>query len=255
MAKTAGMGDQLYVDGVNLSGDTGSLGRIGGGHSPLEVTGIDKSAFERIGGLRDGGIDWAVWMNLTTAAAATATDPAGAHEVLSSLPTTDRYVTYGRGQTAGNPAASCLAKQIGYDWSRAQSGELTGAVSAVSNGFGLDWGVLLTNGRRTDTTATSPATGLDLTTATTLFGWQAYLHVFSITGTSVTVTIQDSADNSAFTTLTGGAFTAATAKGAQRLQGGRTATVRRYVRVITTGTFSEAVFAVAFTRNDVAVAF
>jgi hypothetical protein len=255
VAKGTGLGDQLYADGVNLSGDTGSLSRVGGGPAPHDLTGIDKYAFERKGGLRDGGLEWAVWMNLTTAAAATATDPAGAHEVLSSLPTSDRIVSYLNGQIAGNPGASCVAKQINYDWSRANDGALTGAVSAQANGFGIDWGVQLTNGRRTDTTATSPATGLDLTTASTAFGWQAYLHVFSVTGTSVTVTLQDSADNSAFAGLTGAAFTAATTKGAQRLQGGRTATVRRYVRAITTGTFTEAIFAVVFTRNTSPVEF
>jgi len=72
----------------------------------------------------------------------------------------------------------------------------------------------------------------------------------AFTGTSVTATIQDSADNSTFATLTGGLrFTAATAAGVQRLQGGRTATVRRYLRVATTGTFSSATFSVVFVRN------
>jgi len=122
---------------------------------------------------------------------------------------------------------------------------------------GLDWGRLITAGKRTDTVATSPATGTDFNLeggATTLFGWQAWLHVFAFTGTSVTVTLQDSADNSAFTSLTGGAFTAVTTSpGFQLLLGGRTATVRRYIRAITTGTFSNFQFGLQFTRNQQSV--
>jgi len=131
---------------------------------------------------------------------------------------------------------------------------LTFAVQALANGYGLDWGRTLTAGKRTDTTATNGAS-VDHTDVTTAFGWQAFLHVFAFTGTSVTVTLQDSADDSAWANLAGGAFTAASGITSQRLEGGRTATVRRYLRAITSGTFSNAVFAVVFTRNLTAVAF
>ena len=241
MAKQTGLGDLLLIDGVNFSGDIGSLGRIGGGNSPLDITGIDKFGFERIGGKRDGGIEFSAFFN----------DAAGAaHLNLRGLPLTDREATYFRGQTLGGSGASIIAKQINYDPTRADSGELTLAVQALANGFGLEWGDQLTAGLRTDTTATN-GTGVDLIDVTTAFGWQAYLHVLSVVGTSVTVAIQDSADNAAFAALTGGTFAAVLAGtfGAQRLQGGSTATVRRFLRVVTTGTFSSAVFAVVFTRN------
>ena len=51
MAKSSGLGDNFYVGGYDLSGDTQSLGRIGGGAELLETTGIDKSGIERLGGL------------------------------------------------------------------------------------------------------------------------------------------------------------------------------------------------------------
>ena len=87
------------------------------------------------------------------------------------------------------------------------------------------------------------------------FGAQAHLQVTGFAGTSVTVAVQDSADNSTFTAVTGLTFTAATAAPAwQRLATGN-ATVRRYLRIATTGTFSNAVFAVALTRNLAATAF
>lgn len=244
MSKQSGLGDRLYVGGVNLSGDVGSVKKIGGSIATLEVTGIDKSAFERIGGMRDGGIDFDTFFNPAAGAS---------HQTLKALPTTDIQVSYFRGAVLGSPAASCVTKQIDYAGERADDGAFTFSVSATSNGFGLEWGRQLTAGAQTDTTATN-GTAID-TLASASFGWQAYLHVFSVTGTSVTVTLQDSADNVSFANITGGAFTAvlAAATSAQRLASAtNTATVRRYVRAITSGTFSNAQFAVSFVKNEIA---
>lgn len=246
MAKTSGLGDALLVDGYDLSGDTQDLKSVRGGIATLDVTGIDGSAYERIGGLRDGGIEWTSHYN---------TVAAHQHVVLSTLPTTDRQVAYLRGTTLGNAAACCVAKQLNYDMTRAADGKVNLDVSAQANSYGLEWGVQLTAGLRADTTATNPATGVDFTDVSTSFGWQAYLQLTAFAGTSVTVTIMDSADNSSFTNVTGGAFTAATTIGTQRLAGGRTATVQQYVKVKTTGTFTVATFNVVFVRNVTAVAF
>ncbi|HEY5986049.1 MAG TPA: hypothetical protein VIV12_06630 [Streptosporangiaceae bacterium] len=247
MPKSSGLGDALFAAGYDLSGDINSLGRIGGGPSTLDVTGIDKAAFERLGGRRDGGIEFVAYFN---------PDAGQAHPRLSSLPTTDVLLTYCRGTTLGAPAAALVGKQVDYAGTRTDEGALTFAVQTQANGYGLEWGDQLTAGKRTDSTATSPATGVDLVTVSTAFGWQAYLHVFAFTGTSVTVTLQDSADNSAFTSLAGGSFTAATGVTSQRLQSAtRTDVVRRYLRAITTGTFSNAVFSVMFTRNETSVLF
>lgn len=85
------------------------------------------------------------------------------------------------------------------------------------------------------------------------FGAQAYLQVTAFAGTSVTVTVQDSADNSSFANVTGLSFTPVTAApNTQRIATSNTATIRRYLRVITAGTFTNAVFAVAIDRNPVA---
>ena len=252
MAKQTGLGDNLYVGGNDLSGDTGSLGAIGGGPAALDVTGINKSAFERIGGLRDGRIEFDAWFN----------DASGqAHPVLSALPTGDVVVSYLRGTTLGNEAASLTGKQVNYDPTRGADASLTIGVQAVSNGFGLEWGRTLTAGKRTDSGATNGAT-LDFgaTIGQTLFGAQAYLHVFAFTGPEVTVTIQDSAsDFSGATLLT---FTEVSALGgagnAERIEtASRTETVDRYVRVITTTSsgFSNLVFAVQVVKNETSVVF
>lgn len=246
MSKQGGLGDNMYVAGRNLSGDTNSIGPLRGGPAAEEVTGIDKSAIERIGGERDGEIGWVAYLN----------DTAGqAHPTLSALPTADVPVTYFRGTTLGNPAASIMAKQVNYDPTRAQDGSLRFAVQALANGYGTDWGRSLTAGVRSDSAGTN-GTGVDFATVSTAFGWQAFLHVFSLTGTNIVVTIQDSADNASFANLASGAFTSVTSvPGYQRLEGGRTDTVRRYLRVVSSGTFSAATFAVQFTRNETAVAF
>jgi hypothetical protein len=245
MTKQSGLGDRLFVAGVDLSGDIGSIGGISGGPNPLEMTGIDKSAYERLGGVRDGSLEFTAFFNKAAGQA---------HPTLKALPTADVLVSYYRGAALGSPAASLVGKQINYDGSRNEDGSLTFKTQALANGFGVEWGRQLTAGKRTDGGATN-GTGVDFTTVSTAFGWQAYLHVFAFTGTSVTVTLQDSADDSSYANLAGGAFTAATGITSERLAGAGGATVRRYVRAITSGTFSNAVFAVAFVRNESAVVF
>jgi len=249
MTKSGGMGDQLYIGGYDLSNDIGSLRRIGGGNTPLPKTGIDKSAMERMGGKRDGGIEYQAYYN-------PATDRA--HDVLSALPTTDQVVTYCRGTTLGNPAAAVVSKQPDYAGNRGEDGSFLLDVQALANAYGLEWGVQLTAGQRTDGSATN-GTGVDFGTGSTAFGLQAYLHVFAFTGTSVTIKLQESSDNGAgdaFTDVTGGAFAVVSAaRTAERIQTSRTLTVERYLRVVTTGTFSACTFAVMCNRNDTSVSF
>jgi hypothetical protein len=240
MSKQSGLGDNLYVGGYNLSGDVQAVGNVGGGCGVLDVTSIDKSAYERIGGLRDGRIEMTTFFNPASSRA---------HPVLSALPRTDVNVTYARGTTIGSPAASLVAKQIGYEGTRAADGMFTFGVSAQANSYGLVWGQLLTAGLRTDTTATN-GTGLD-TTASASFGWSAFLHLTAFTGTNVTVAIEDSADNASWSALSGASFGALTGVGAVRVAGATsTATVRRYVRAVTSGTFTSATFAVVLHKGS-----
>jgi len=247
--KTSGLGDQFFVDGNDISGDVGSIENISSPQKLLDVTGIDKSAYERIGGPRDGDMKWTTFFNAATGKVLS---------VLKTLPRTNRIATYCRGTTLGNPAASLLALQLNYDGKRGNGGEYTFTCEAQANGYGADWGIQLTPGMRTDTAATN-GTGVDQTTVSTAFGWQAYLHHNALTGTDYTVKLQDSADNSTFTDIASGAFAqiTATTPQAQRLAVGGTAVVRRYVRAITvtTGGFTSATFAVSFVRNTAAVVF
>jgi hypothetical protein len=243
VARSSGLGDNFYIDGFNMSGDTQALGAVRGGRAAWDVTGIDKSAHERLLLAKEGQITFTTFFNDATTVGAQ-----GAFQTLKGLTTSDRVCSYFRGTTLGNQAASIVAKQINYDGTRGADGSFTFACDAQSNDFGLEWGEQLTAGRRTDGAAAN-GTGIDFGQVSSLFGWSAYLHVFAFTGTSVTVSIEDSADNATYAALSGAAFTAATGATAQRItSASATATVRRYVRAVTAGTFSNAVFAVNFVR-------
>ncbi|MFF7947023.1 hypothetical protein [Streptomyces griseorubiginosus] len=246
MAKTGGLGDNLYIAGFDASGDIQQLGSISGGPALLNFTSIDKSAYVRQGGLRSGQIEYTAFFNHVAVTG-------GTHEKLAALPTTDQILTYCRGTTLGDPAASLVSKQINYDATRGDDGMLTFGVSAQSNGYGIEWGRQLTAGLRTDTAATN-GTGID-TAASASFGGQAYLHVTAFTGTDVTVKIQDSADNVSFADVAGFAFTQVTAAPAsERIALGNTATLRRYLRAVTvtTGGVTSVTFSVNVIKNEVA---
>lgn len=249
MAKSSGLGDNLYVAGYDLSGDTNSV-QLHGGPAAEDDTGVDKSAFERIGGLRTGTIDWVSYFN-------TASNQA--HARYKSLNTSDQIISYFRGTALGGECASMNGLQIGYDGTRAADGQFRFALQAQSDAYGLEWGVSGTAGKRTDTTATN-GTSVDLTAAfgTPSFGAQFYLHVFAFTGTSCTVKIQSSSDNGAgdaFADVTGAAFTAATGVTSQRIATANNLAIERYLRVVTTGTFSSCTFAVTMHPNWTAVTF
>lgn len=247
MAKQSGLGDRLYVAEHDLSGDVGSLGNIGGGPAAGDVTPILASGYERLGLLRAGRIEFSAFFN----------DAAGqAHPALSSRPVGNRQLSYFRGAALGSPAASMIAKQINYDGTRGNDGSLTLAVEAQSTDYGIQWGQQLTAGKRTDSGATN-GTGVDFTTASS-FGLQAFLHVFAFTGTSATVKIQESSNDGAgdaYADVAGGAFPTVTGVVDHRIATTGALAVERWLRVVTTGTFSNLVFAVVVVRNETAVAF
>lgn len=73
--------------------------------------------------------------------------------------------------------------------------------------------------------------------AATSTGWTAHLHVTAVDAGSWVVKLEDSANNSAWSDVSGGAFTAATGATSQRLvAASTTAALRRYVRYTATRT-------------------
>lgn len=250
MGKTSGLGMGFDVDGFDLSGDINSFGKIGGGlGGTQDLTGIDKLACERVGLLRTGAVEWMSYFN-----------PAAnqAHPKFSALPTVDVVASVRLDNTLGGAAAGMVGKQINYDPKRGKDGALLCDIKSVCNGFGLEFGQLLTAGKRADVAATN-GTPYDYgaTIATTNFGLQMYVQLYAFTGTSVTIKIQSSSDNGAdaYADVTGATTTALTAIGAVRVATGPTAAVERFLRVSTVGTFSVATFSVIAVRNLAAPAF
>jgi hypothetical protein len=251
MAKSSGLGDFLFVDGVDLSGDVGVVDTLACPAAVQDVTGLSKFAFERLLLKRDGVIKFTPFWNNAVGVGAE-------HGVLSTLPRGDRLVSYLHGAAIGNPAANLLGKQVDFDWKRGAAGDLLGNVDAQGNGFGLEWANQLTAGFRTDVAATN-GTAWNAG-ASTSFGWQAYLHVNAFTGTDVTIKLQDSADNVTFADVASGAFAQITSLPSplgSRLAIGGVATLRQYVRAstVTTGGFTSVKFAVNVVKNTQAVSF
>lgn len=248
MAKTSGLGANFYIAGYDLSGDIGAIDTISGGPALIDVTPINVSANVRIGGLRSGDLQFTTYF-----------DPAAAqeHTALSSLPRTDVIAMALLSTTLGQPATAINGKQLNYDWTRDNTGGLTGKVEVQSNSFGLEWGKNLTGngvtGLRTDTTATTGAAFDD--GAASSFGGQAYFMVTAFTGTSVTIDIQSATTSGGSYTTTGLTSSAFTGIGAQRVAIANNVTINEFLKVVTTGTFSNAKFAVVFVRNPVAVVF
>src|SRR5262249_36026286 len=151
----------------------------------------------RLGGLRSGSIKVVAFHD--NAVSGTTSE----HLAFAPLPVADVIGTYLRGQAIGNPAACCTSRQVDYNPTRGTDGTLTFAVDLESDGFGLEWGTQLTAGARTDTVATN-GTANDFLAASNSFGAQAYLQATALTGTDVTVTLQDSADNITFANIAGG---------------------------------------------------
>jgi hypothetical protein len=245
MTKQSGLGDNLYLAGYDISNDTGGLSRIGGGlGATQDVTGIDKSAYERIGLGRDGSIEYAGFLN---------TAAGHAHVVQRSLPRTDVAVTYARGTAVGDAGAFMIAKQVNYDFTRATDGALTTAVQCVSNGYGLMWGGQLTGGLDTDL-ADANGAGVDFA-AGTAFGLTAMLQVIDIVGADATITIEESSDDAggdAYATIA--SFAQVTADHvAERIN--ITGNVERWLRVATTGTFTSLTYNVTVAKHTTAVVF
>lgn len=251
MTKSSGLGARLYVAGYDLSGDVGSVEEVGGGNDPLVVTAIRSSAPERIGGKRDGRINFTSFFNDATGQE---------HDALKGRPLTDVLVSYLHRATIGSPSAHMMAKQVNYDPTRPEDGSLTLGVSALANGFGLEWADQLTAGL-ISVTGNGSQTSIDygVTIGTTAFGAQAYLQVSEFTGSGVAVVVDQSSDNgvgdawspviSFSVTSAGRSFQRATAATA-------TTSIERYLRATVTAfpAFTSLTYSLAVVKNLVAPA-
>lgn len=242
MAIISGLSEWLAVGKFDLSGDTGSLSAISSSRNLQDITGLRNPALRRLGLVKDGHLDFSAFFDAVTGQS---------YPVLSALPGVSTLATWSTGSTVGMVTASLQALQATYDSIRGQDGSLVLNTSLMGDQTGLEWGQILTTGKQTIASA-AVGTSVDGTSSTS-FGLAAYLHAISIGSGTATVAIQDSADNSSFANVTGGVFTNVTAATSQRIQTSTTGTVRRYVRVNVTNTFTNLVCFVTFTRFLVSV--
>lgn len=247
MAKSSGLGAWLAHGGYLISNDVRDVS-IATPHGVFDVTGLDKSARETLLTLRDGTMSFNSFFN-------DATDQA--FDALSSLPRADVLTTYGHRDAQGAAAVCLTGKLNNYDGTRPADGSLTFASNVQGNGYGIEWGEILSEGVTTSTGAEALAS-LDLGGSTS-FGLQAYLHVFAFTGTSATIAIQESSDDGsgdAFANITGGGFTAVTtAPTTQRIATAGNQTIEQYLRLNITGTYSNLEFVVVVNVNQTATVF
>jgi len=240
MAKKSGLGQEFYIHGYDLSGDVGSLDGVGAPRGTLDITAINKSAVERLNGRSDATLSFNTWFNDATEQE---------HAALKGLPTTDRVVLWAMGGSTGDAACAFPAKQLDYDGSRGTDGSLAFTVNCVADGVAADWCELLTDGQVTHGSAGSNTSRDD--GAATSAGLVAYLEIVDADSGTPTVTIQQSSDNGSSdawaTVLSFSAVGYASAPTAERVT--VSGAVERYLRVTTTGTFSNADFIVATRRG------
>ena len=236
MAKTSGLGDSLFVNGYDLSGDVGAIQTLSHTIGEMNATGLNKSAMERLQLLHDSELSF----NCFFTGDSSDSGNVHAHERLRTLSNT-RLVTYFNGTTAGNLAAGHGALQFNYDLERGDDGALLGSVTTKSSdGYGLDVGRILDVAAAP--TAVGNGTVLDLGT----HGWATtalHLHVTAFTGTSVTLIIQTDDNSGMSTPTTYGTFATVSGRTYERLA--VASAPERYIRWrASSGTFSAVSFAV-----------
>lgn len=239
MAKKSGLGQNFYAHGFDISGDVGAVNNLTVSRAELLVTGLDKSAVERLAGMGDGTIDFTAFFN----------DAAGQeHLALRGMPSTSAMWTWLMGGlVAGDAGMSGTVQQMNYASTRGRDGSMEmGATGSARDGYPpFEDHVSLTAGKITHASAASSAS-VDNAAATTL-GGIGFLQFFSRASGTPTFVIEHSTDNAVWATLltftnTGGA----TPFGERKTV---TGTVNRYLRVTTTGVFTTGVFWVGFRRG------
>lgn len=236
MTKETGLGDRLFVNGFDLSGDIGSIQTIKRTVGEFNATGINKEAIERLQLLADGEINFNNYF--------TGTGASGAHERLRNLATT-AVVTYFRGTTNGGTGAGLVAKQFDYTLNRAANGGLMGAVQCkTSGGVATEWGYIL-DVDATSTTGAGEAQSdeVDLGASHGIDDMAFYIHCTAFSGTDATVIIQTDDNDSFSSPTTYKTLTQITAARAyERIEAGWAP--ERYIRWRVSGTFTTITFSI-----------
>jgi hypothetical protein len=244
MAKSSGLNVRLYVQGRDLSGDANALSSMGYENNLYEITTLDSAATKRLMGNVDGtlSVDSYFEDTATTGSHATFTSNSG------KLPTADQAVVVALGASAGDPFYGLVSKESEYSVEGSYGDALsTNASFSVTNGTPPSFGEMLT---AHDDTHSSAGSGTVVDSgASSSNGGYGFLQVISVASGSVTVNLQEatSSGGSYANFMTFSTVAAAAAPAAEVLE--MSGTVQRYIKVTTTGTFSDAKIVVGFSRS------
>ena len=242
MAKVNGLNVRLYVEGYDLSGDANSLSSLGYTNELLDVTTLDVSAKKRIVGIVDSEISVDAWFdNAASRQHAVWTSNSG------KLPTADQDVLIPMGSAVGDQFVGLASKQGTYNVTRAPGSAMSASAVFSANGSAAEFGEMLT---AHDDTHSSAGSGTVVDSgASSSNGGTGYCQLLSLDSGSVTVNLQESTSSGGTYTnfMTFSTVAAASAPSAERLT--NTGTVQRYIKVTTTGTFSNAKIVVGFSRS------
>ena len=238
MAKESGLNVRLYVEGKDMSGSANALDGAGYSQAMLETTPLNTSAATRITGLADGTLSVNGYFDTS--------DDAPWAEDSGKLPSSDAVVLVALSSAVGDPSVGMNAKEGEFNVSRSSGSAISIASSFSGNGMGGEFGEMLTAHDDTHSSAGS-GTVVDSGAASTS-GGAGYVQVISLGSGSVVVNLQESTSSggSYSNFMTFSTVAAAAAPSAERLT--MEGTVQRYIKVTTTGTFSNAKIAVAFAR-------
>lgn len=201
------------------------------------------------------GMGWKEYVTGTTSATVAFTgvyDAVSESAIEGQLRTDNGVLTYcpSAGATVGDRAKLLSVTSTTYSDASPVGGAVRfGWDVTTQDSVGIGQ-VLHPMGKDTNTTTGSSKDD----TAATSTGWQAHVHITGVDGGSWVIKLQDSADNSSWSDVSGGAFTAATGATSQRLEAASTtAQLRRYVRYVATRTGGSAgqgiTFGLAYARN------
>ena len=238
MAKESGLNVRLYVEGKDMSGSANALDGAGYSQAMLETTPLNTSAATRITGLADGTLSVNGYFDTS--------DDAPWAEDSGKLPSSDAVVLVALSSAVGDPSVGMNAKEGEFNVSRSSGSAISIASSFSGNGMGGEFGEMLT---AHDDTHSSAGSGTVVDSgASSSSGGAGYVQVISLGSGSVVVNLQESTSSggSYSNFMTFSTVAAAAAPSAERLT--MEGTVQRYIKVTTTGTFSNAKIAVAFAR-------
>lgn len=244
MAKRTGLGDNLLIDGYDISGDVGAIQGLNQSQGIQDQTGLDKFAMERRGLLKTASL---VFNNFYNVNDDIELGPIST-EILQQMEGSNHQAVYMKYPfSIGSYACGLQAIKAQYQLARGQDGSILGTVTLESNGFPADWGQLLTAGQH-ESVGEEDLDELD-NGAVSENGWSAYLQVIDFDGTDVTFTLESSSDNGgdAYAAVTNGAFTQVTSSpDFERIDDD--GDLERYVRVAVTGTFTSVTFVIVLVR-------